>query len=323
MSTYAEARIEKDRTRAICARCAPMIVCPDLLVKLVTLLSIHRALAQTTLPAWPLAVKAPFFNSWYVGGEVSVPLSSSSPINWSFEDMGWYCAIIVDGIAFRLMGADEDPPIEPAKQLAVELTPTRTIFAMQAGPVLVNLMFFTPVTPTDLVRQSIPFSYLYASVKSSDASMHSVNIYSDVLLDWVTGNASLPVVSNGVVENDIVILSSQLTVPQAFTTVGGTMYDGTIYYATSTTNAFKVTYQIGSDVRASAMSSSGLSNTVQSSSPNSSTNQLGLLVDFGDVSTEVLSTVWAIGFYRDPVVQLASSGPSLCAANTDLLVFVL
>lgn len=60
--------------------------------------------------------------------------------------MGWYCTIIVDGTDFRLMGAGDDPPIESAQQLLVELTPTRTIFAMQAGPVFVNLTSFTPVT---------------------------------------------------------------------------------------------------------------------------------------------------------------------------------
>lgn len=109
-------------------------------------LSLPQVWAQTNLPAWPLAVKAPFFNSWYMGGKGSVPLSSASPISWSFQDMGWFCAIIVDGAAFRLMGAGNDPPIEPAQQLLVELTPTRTIFAMQAGPVFVNLTFFTPVT---------------------------------------------------------------------------------------------------------------------------------------------------------------------------------
>ena len=63
--------------------------------------------------------------------------------------MGWYCAIIVDGTAYQLMGgigASGDSQIATATQLGVELTPTRTIFAMQAGPMLVNLTFFSPVT---------------------------------------------------------------------------------------------------------------------------------------------------------------------------------
>ena len=103
--------------------------------------------------------------------------------------------------------------------------------------------------PKDLVRQSIPFSYLYSTVISADSSVHSISIYSDIVsgkfyhsipdfesqsdinTDWITGSTSLPVISNGVVENDIVILSSRLQVPQAFTTVNGCAYDGTIYYA--------------------------------------------------------------------------------------------
>lgn len=122
-----------------------------LLIRAVTfvflLLPLARVAAQSNLlPAWPLAVKSPFFDSWYSGGERAVPLPNAWPVNWSAHETGWYFAIIVDGVAFRLMGATDDPPIEAAQQLSVDLTATRTIFAMQAGPILVNLTFFSPVT---------------------------------------------------------------------------------------------------------------------------------------------------------------------------------
>lgn len=33
------------------------------------------------------------------------------------------------------------------------------------------------------------------------------------------------------------------------------------------------------------------------------TNELGLYVDVGDVSADISTAVWAIGFYRDPAVH--------------------
>lgn len=154
-----------------------MLATSLLTLSLIILLLLPHVLSQAALPAWPLAVKTPFFNAWYKGGNSSVPLSSSSPNNWSFHDMGWYCAIIVDGIAYRLMGAANEPSIEAAQQLLVELTPSRTIFALRAGPAFVNLTFFTPVT----VRiQSTDFhkSWLLIgeSAKRSGSTKHSVFI---------------------------------------------------------------------------------------------------------------------------------------------------
>lgn len=46
--------------------------------------------------------------------------------------------------------------------------------------------------PTDLVNQSIPFSYLTVQVAANDASSHSVQLYTDVTGEWlVPGNLQL------------------------------------------------------------------------------------------------------------------------------------
>ena len=45
--------------------------------------------------------------------------------------------------------------------------------------------------PTDLLNQSIPFSYLAVSAKSNDGSSHTVSVYSDISAEWVTGNNDL------------------------------------------------------------------------------------------------------------------------------------
>lgn len=58
--------------------------------------------------------------------------------------MGWYSVIAVDGKPYRLMGGSF-PPIDAADQVAVVVTPTRTSFLFQAGPVTVNATYLSPV----------------------------------------------------------------------------------------------------------------------------------------------------------------------------------
>ena len=59
--------------------------------------------------------------------------------------MGWYSMIAVDGKPYRLMGGAVRLQIETADQVAVTMTPTRTSFLFQAGPVTVNATYLSPV----------------------------------------------------------------------------------------------------------------------------------------------------------------------------------
>ena len=47
--------------------------------------------------------------------------------------------------------------------------------------------------PTDLVKQSIPFAYMAVSAVSTDGASHSVQVYSDISAEWVSGDTSLEV----------------------------------------------------------------------------------------------------------------------------------
>ena len=49
-----------------------------------------------------------------------------------------------------------------------------------AGVVEMNITFLSPVTPTDLTRQSLTFSYVDVSVTSSDGASHDVQLYTDI-----------------------------------------------------------------------------------------------------------------------------------------------
>lgn len=85
----------------------------------------------------------------------------------------------VDGKTFVWMGAPRD--LETANQTSFECTSTRSIFIITAGnKIRVKVSFLSPITPNDLRRQSLIFSYMNIEVSSLDGSNHDVQIYTDI-----------------------------------------------------------------------------------------------------------------------------------------------
>ena len=66
-------------------------------------------------------------------------------------------------------------------QTSFEYTSTRSSFVMDvAGVVEMNITFLSSITPTDLMRQSLIFSYVDVSVTSTDGAAHDVQLYTDI-----------------------------------------------------------------------------------------------------------------------------------------------
>jgi len=77
------------------------------------------------------------------------------------------------------MGAPRD--IEAASQVAFEYTSSKSIFTIEVDQkVSLKATFLSPLTPTDLKRQSLIASYLSVEVSSLDGSNHDVELYTDV-----------------------------------------------------------------------------------------------------------------------------------------------
>ena len=96
------------------------------------------------------------------------------------RNLGWTGLIRVDGTSYTWMG-NPNPLPSVVNQTSFEYTATRSIFAMDvAGIVTMNITFLSPVFPTDLKRQSLPFSYVDVSVLSSDGKPHDVQLYTDI-----------------------------------------------------------------------------------------------------------------------------------------------
>lgn len=91
---------------------------------------------------------------------------------------GWAGLIRVDGHSYTWMG---NPGPDPVTQTAFEYTSTKSIFTMSVnGQVEMNITFFSPITPDDLTRQSLPFSYVDVVVQSMDGAGHTVQLYTDI-----------------------------------------------------------------------------------------------------------------------------------------------
>jgi hypothetical protein len=80
------------------------------------------------------------------------------------------------------MGAPKVYDIVPpsVEQTSFEYTSERSTFIMNvANKTSMNVTFISPITPTDLKRQSIIASYLQVTVASTDGAAHAVQLYAD------------------------------------------------------------------------------------------------------------------------------------------------
>ncbi|XP_054157492.1 uncharacterized protein LOC128955839 [Oppia nitens] len=134
------------------------------------------------------------------------------PTFWRGPVRGMAGLVRVDGKTYEFMGHPTQDNIGTnlqAKQVGLKVTPTQSIFTFNAGPIVLEVNFFTPIDPTDLKRLSLPASYIAATVRSTDKSKHDVQLYIDLSGEWTSSDV------NEVVEWDVfkvnnVILNANL-----------------------------------------------------------------------------------------------------------------
>ncbi|GAB7355712.1 hypothetical protein MBLNU459_g6411t1 [Dothideomycetes sp. NU459] len=141
-------------------------------------------------PAIPLAVRSPYINTWQQAGSDGGNggyLAGQWPTFWTGQITGWSGIVRVDGDAYTWLGAPVGPPV--VTQSSFEYTSTKSIFSLSVnGTVGLNVTFLSPVTATDLKRQSIPASYMDVLVYSIDGQEHDVQLYTDVSAEWASGD---------------------------------------------------------------------------------------------------------------------------------------
>ncbi|KAJ4331030.1 hypothetical protein N0V87_009488 [Didymella glomerata] len=157
-------------------------------------------------PSLPLAVKSPYLSTWLPAGsdgDNGGYLPGQWPQFYTGQVLGWTGLVRVDNETFTWMGAPLNIP--SANQTGYEYTSTRSIFTIEVNnKVSLKVTFLSPLTPKDLRRQSLVFSYMNVDVSSLDGSGHDVQIYTDVSAEWISGDVSVTAKWDFGLTNDIV-----------------------------------------------------------------------------------------------------------------------
>ncbi|KAF2260386.1 glutaminase GtaA [Lojkania enalia] len=259
-------------------------------------------------PSLPLAVKSPYLSTWFPAGSNGGNggyLPGQWPSFYTGQITGWTGLIRVDGNTFTWMGAPRD--IDTANQTTFEYTSTRSIFTIEVDDkVSLKATFLSPLTPTDLKRQSLIFSYLHVEVSSLDGSDHDVQLYSDISAEWVSGDlgavAQWEFETTGDVQYHRVWKQNQ----QMFSEVRDRAEWGNIYYATDAMEG--LTHQSGadSDVRGRFATSGTLDNSADEDyrAISSDWPVFGYAVDLGSVvSGATTSNLFTIGLCQEEAIQ--------------------
>ncbi|PPJ58961.1 hypothetical protein CBER1_04118 [Cercospora berteroae] len=209
------------------------------------------------------------------------------PTFWDGAITGWCGMIRVGNSTYTWMG-NPDGGRAFVNQTAFSYTSTKAIFTLQAGPVQMVVTFLSNVTPNDLLRSSLPQTYMNVDVKSTDGRTHNVQLYSDISAEWVSGDrgATAQWAYDGLgsrpntARNQPNATFSPVAAQSVGTASGGVAYHrvyrqqqlefssineqaewGQWYFATA--NTTKLTFQSGQDttVRGNFMRSGNLANT--------------------------------------------------------------
>lgn len=116
---------------------------------------IHIVLGQVSSPqafsraTFPLAVRSPYFSAWQnsTAGDILSSWPSFSAQS-AAGALGWQGLIRVDNSVYRWLGLttfDPGASNSPGIYTGVQITPTRTIYTVQAGAMNITATFFTPI----------------------------------------------------------------------------------------------------------------------------------------------------------------------------------
>ncbi|KAG6830824.1 hypothetical protein H0H92_014476 [Tricholoma furcatifolium] len=248
-----------------------------------------QALSWTATPfnpaSIPLAVRTPYLSAWLAQGS-GAALNDVWPTFWAGQIVGWAGFVKVDGTAYSFLGAPNVPDASFTQA---------TQISSQA---------------TDLVKQSTPFSYMAVSAVSTDGASHSVQVYSDISAEWVSGDSSLLANWSTSAGSDVITHQVQLQSQILYTEINDHTQYGSAYY--STPNTVSATYQTGQDVvvRAQFINNGVLPNTQDTSfrAINDDWPVFALAHDLGEINNASTPVLFSIGHVRDPALQYVVSG---------------
>ncbi|KAL7619645.1 hypothetical protein AAE478_010186 [Parahypoxylon ruwenzoriense] len=276
-------------------------------------------------PAVPLAVRSPYTSAWTSTAGRGT-LNNRSPIFWFGQPLGWEGIVVVDDNSYEYMGTIINDFPELAyfnSSIAQEVSfdSQYSNFTFLAGPVTITASFFSPVTPKDVCRSSIPLSYLTTSVHSNDGKPHHVQFYSDINGAWIglgnefdiikelhQGPSASNGTGNGTASPTSWILRPRF--PALWAEAAQVPRWGNLSYTTSSLGASSFTYQSGS---ATSVRFGFVNNRILNNDAGSVTrgfgNQEPIYAFAHDMGTVAEASVrYTIGLIQSPVVTYLHRG---------------
>lgn len=275
-------------------------------------------------PAIPLAVRSPYTSAWSTTAG-NATLNSASPIFWPGNALGWEGMVAVDGVTYEYLGIGAQ---ELAAQAQVRSAVPQTVrydsqysnFTFRAGPVAITANFFSPVTPRDVCRSSIPLSYLTTSVQSLDGRAHRVHFYSDIdgawlapqdnpTLTWDLHQTTTPA-ANASAGASLASWIYQLDQPYLFGEQGDFAQWGNVTYTSSAMDAEAFSFESGfaATVRSRFVSDQGLADAVDADFRGAASRQpvFAFAHDAGVVTSAHVR--YTVGAVQTPLVRYLNSG---------------
>ncbi|KAI0036147.1 hypothetical protein K488DRAFT_41792 [Vararia minispora EC-137] len=276
-------------------------------LRLLSTLVLTCLAAQPFAPAAvPLAARSPYLLSFLQTTDPGPEHSQTWPTGFSRAIVGWAGLVRVDGTVYAWLGDKDTMPgaVRSVAKLNQTLTSTRTIFSLQAGPVELTATFLSPIEPGDFVKQSIPFSYMAMEAQSLDGQTHSVQVYSDISGEWVSGDRSENITWSTELHGSSIYHAVTAAVQHPYEEFGAQANWGTVYYAAQ--QGPGVTLKAGdSDVRSRQqfVSNGTLDNAVNQTFRAIQLEKdfpvFAYAMDFGQIQSTEAPIVWAIGQVRD------------------------
>ncbi|KAF8903983.1 hypothetical protein CPB85DRAFT_1226086, partial [Mucidula mucida] len=263
---------------------------------------------------FPLAVRSPYLNS-YINGPAGSSYSERWPKFWNLDNvLGWSGVIRVDGKPFVLWGGQNVlgslNGVGIPTLTGLRMTASQTILSITAGPMRVTVTFLSPIHRHNLALQSLPFSYVAVDASATDNSKHSLQFYSDISHEWVSGDPSNVVAWNTTTASSTIFHSGSRQDKDSMTETSGIAEDSTVYYAMAAANG--ATYQTGTDItlRLGFVNDGKLNNTADTRyrAINQDWPVLAHSIDLGEIeATSPGTVVWGIGLVRDPGIDYEPS----------------
>ena len=186
---------------------------------------------------------------------------------------------------------------------------------MKAGLVNVILTYFTPISLDNLLRQSLPFSYLDVQVVATDDTEHQVELFTDIGLQFVTNEADAACqwtqaevldLGGG---TEIQYLDISRVTPLVFQESNDRAEYGQITFAYQPQNAsINTSYAIGKPIgesRNEFVATGKLAGVVDTKfrSMNEDWPTFAFAHDLGPVGKEAKSLRYVLGHTREPALQ--------------------